>query len=94
VVADHDQQGQIVWAHEAKSAATRGAFYDELGSQRVAQLQAISLDMGSAFEKATTDKAPHVRQCVDLFHHVVLANDAINQARRWSWNEERRVAPP
>jgi transposase len=50
--------------------------------------------MGAAFERATTTKAPHVRQCVDPFHLITLANEAINQARRWSWNEERSVAPP
>jgi transposase len=58
VVADHDQQGRAVWAAEGKNAATLGAFYDEIGPERVAQLQAISLDMGGAYEKATNEKAP------------------------------------
>jgi transposase len=48
--------------------------------------------MSVAFENAVNEKAPHVRQCVDPFHLVWLANEAINQARRWAWNEERRVA--
>ncbi|MGH3732783.1 MAG: ISL3 family transposase [Acidimicrobiales bacterium] len=83
----------MIWAGEGKSAATLAAFYDELGAERVAKLEAISLDMGTAFEKATTEKAPQVRQCVDPFHLIKLANEAIDQARRWSWNEERRRAP-
>jgi transposase len=90
VVADHDQQGRAVWAHEGKNAATLALFYDELGSERVTKLEAISLDMGGAFEKATNEKAPHVRQCVDPFHLIKMANEAIDKARRWSWNEERR----
>ena len=90
VVADHDQQGRAVWAHEGKDAATLAAFFDELGPERVAKLEAISLDMGPAFAKATNEKAPHVRQCVDPFHLVKMANEAIDKARRWSWNEERR----
>ncbi|HUX04680.1 MAG TPA: ISL3 family transposase [Acidimicrobiales bacterium] len=94
VVADHDQQGRAVWAHEGKNAATLALFYDELGPERVAKLEAISLDMGLAFEKATNEKAPHVRQCVDPFHLVKMANEAIDKARRWSWNEERRRTPP
>jgi transposase len=94
VVADHDHEGRIVRAHEGKSAAILCAFYDEIGEERVATLEAISLDMGAAFERATSEKAPHVRQCVDPFHLITLANEAINPARRWSWNEERRVAPP
>ncbi|MGH3733189.1 MAG: transposase [Acidimicrobiales bacterium] len=84
VVADHDQRGRAIWAGEGKSAATLKAFYDELGVERVAKLEAISLDMGGAFKKATDERAPHVRQCVDPFHLVKLANEAIDQARRWS----------
>jgi transposase len=91
VVADHDREGRVVWAQAGKSAATLMAFFDELGPTRVAKLEAISLDMGIAFQNAVNEKAPHVRQCVDPFHLVALANDAINQARRWAWNEERRV---
>jgi transposase len=93
VVADHDQRGRAIWAGEGKNAATLNAFYDELGAERIEKLEAISLDMGGAFKKATDEKAPHVRQCVDPFHLVKLANEAIDQARRWSWNEERRRAP-
>ena len=93
VVADHDRQGRVVWATPGKSAATLTAFFDELGPERVSKLEAISLDMSHAFEKAVNENAPHVRQCVDPFHLIWLANEAINQARRWAWNEERRVAP-
>jgi transposase len=93
VVADHDREGRVVWAKPGKSAATLVTFFDELGPERVAKLEAISLDMSHAFEKAVNEKAPHVRQCVDPFHLIWLANEAINQARRWSWNVERRVAP-
>jgi transposase len=89
VVADHDQAGRVVWAAEGKNAATLQAFYDQLGEPGCAQLQAVSMDLGAAFKKATDAKAPQARQCVDPFHLIALANEAINKARRWAWN----VAP-
>lgn len=89
VVADHDQAGRVVWAGEGKSAATLEAFYDQLGEAGCAQLQAVSMDLGAAFKKATDSKAAQARQCVDPFHLVALANEAINKARRWAWNIER-----
>ncbi len=89
VVADHDHQGRIVWAGEGKSAATLGQFYDTLGDERIAQLQAISLDMGGAYKLATDQRAGHVRQCVDPFHVIKLTNDAIDTTRRWAWNQQR-----
>ncbi len=92
VVADHDRDGAVIWAGEGKNAATLERFYDQLGEAGCAQLQAVSLDMGAAFKKATDTKAPQARQCVDPFHLVALANEAINKARRWAWNLERDKA--
>lgn len=92
VVADHDREGAVIWSGEGKKAATLNQFYDQLGEARCAQLQAVSMDLGAAFKKATDTKAPQARQCVDPFHLVALANEAINKARRWAWNLERDKA--
>ena len=89
VVADHDRDGAVVWAAEGKDAKTLEAFYDELGEARCAQLQAVSLDMGGAYKTATDAKAGGARQCVDPFHLVKLANEAIDKTRRWAWNVHR-----
>lgn len=93
VVADHDRGGAVVWAAEGKKADTLRAFYTELGDERKARLEAVSLDMGAAYAQATTGEVPHATQCVDPFHVVRLANQAIDQARRWAWNLERRANP-
>ncbi|MGH9044522.1 MAG: ISL3 family transposase [Acidimicrobiales bacterium] len=86
VVADHDRDGAVVWAGEGKDHATLEAFYDELGEERRNQLVAISLDMGGAYKAATDASAPHVTQCVDPFHLVKLANEALDATRREVWN--------
>lgn len=96
VVADHDRDGAVVWAREGNDAATLEAFYDELGEARCAQLQAVSMDLGKAYRCATDAKAAGARQCVDPFHVVKLANQAIDAARRWAWNQGRaqsRIEP-
>ncbi|WP_220138524.1 transposase, partial [Nocardioides massiliensis] len=76
VVADHDREGAVIWAGEGKKAATLEQFYDQLGETRFAQLQAVSMDLGAAFKKATDTKTPQARQCADPFHVVALANEA------------------
>ncbi|MDQ5874764.1 MAG: ISL3 family transposase [Actinomycetota bacterium] len=93
VVADHNRNGAVVWAADGKKSETLKDFYDQLGDERKAQLQAVSLDMGVAYAKATTEEASHVTQCVDPFHVVKLANEAINKARLWAWNLERAANP-
>jgi len=94
VVADHDRDGTVVWAAEGKDHSVLEAFYDELGEDGCAALEAVSLDMGGAYQKATDTRAPDARQCVDPFHVIKLANEAINKTRRWAWNEERRRHRP
>jgi len=89
VVADHEQGGRVVWAGEGRNATVLESFYDELGPAGCAQLQAISLDLGGPYHKATNTKAPHVRQCADPFHVIKLANDAIDKTRRIAWHQAR-----
>lgn len=93
VVADHDAEGAAIWAGEGRSAKTLEAFYDALGEARCAALEAVSLDMGGAYKKATDAKAPDARQCVDPFHVVKLANEAIDKVRRRAWNATRPKGP-
>ena len=81
-----------MWAAPGRDKATLEQFYDQLGEARSAQLQAVSMDLGAAFKKATDAKAPQARQCVDPFRLVALANEAISKARRWAWNLERDKA--
>jgi transposase len=94
VIADHDRDGMVVWAAEGKNAATFDQFFDELGEAGCAQLEAVSMDFGIAFKTAAARRAPQARQCVDPFHVVQLANLAVEAARRWTWNNQRRINPP
>jgi transposase len=93
VVADHDRDGIVVWAGEGRDHRSLETFYDLLGPDRCAKLEAVSLDMGNAYKAATDHRAPQARQCVDPFHVVKLANQAVDKARRWAWNIERQTRP-
>ena len=48
LVVDHDR-GKVIWGARGKDAKTLDGFFDELGPQRSAQIQAVSLDLGPAF---------------------------------------------
>lgn len=89
VVTDHDRDGAVIWAKAGKDHTVLEAFYDDLGAERIARLEAVSLDMGGAYKLATDAKAAHVRQCVDPFHVVKAANEVIDKTRRWAWNAHR-----
>ena len=48
LVTNH-RAGKIVWGAEGRSAKTADSFYAQLGAQRCAQIQAVSLDMGAGY---------------------------------------------
>jgi len=81
IVVDH-RRGRIVWARPGKSAATLKAFFDELGPERCANLEKVSIDMSPAYEKAVRDAAPSAIIVFDRFHVQRLVHDALDQVRR------------
>jgi transposase len=81
VVCDHDT-GDVVWAHEGKDAATLTKFYDWLGPERCARLEAVSMDLGIAYRQATKRAAPKARICADSFHVLRLVSETIEVVRR------------
>jgi transposase len=76
VVADHDS-GDVVWAAEGRTTETLQAFFDQLGPERRAQLEAVSMDMGHAYVKAARESVPQARICFDPFHVIRWANEAL-----------------
>ena len=92
LVTDH-RSGRVAWGAEGKDTATLDRFFAELGTDRAAKLAAVSTDMGPAFLKSVTTKAPGATVCIDPFHVVKLATDALDQVRRQVWNQLRTVDP-
>jgi len=81
IVVDH-ATGRIVWARPGKNADTLKAFFDELGPERCAALENVSIDMSQAYIEAVREKAPNAEIVFDRFHVQRLAHDALDQVRR------------
>jgi transposase len=92
LVTDH-RSGKVIWGSPGKDTATCDRFFAELGTDRAARLAAVSTDMGPAYLKSVTTKAPGAIVCIDPFHVVKLATDALDQVRRQVWNQLRKVDP-
>jgi transposase len=65
---------------KTKRGAALEEFYDALGEERVAQLEAVSMDLGAAYRDATARRAPNATICFDPFHVVRMANRALDAA--------------
>ena len=90
VVVDHDS-GRLVWAAAGRDRKTVEKFLDLLGKERCAQLELVSCDMAESIALAVGDRCPNAIRCVDPFHVIKLATDALDEIRREVWNEARRA---
>jgi transposase len=90
VVVDHDS-GRLVWAAAGRDRKTVERFLDEFGEERCKQIELVSCDMASWIAGPVADRLPGAVRCVDPFHVVMLATDALDEVRREVWNEARKA---
>jgi transposase len=89
VVVDHDT-GRLVWAAAGRDRKTVEAFFDALGETRCNQIRLVSCDMAGWIAGPVADRLPGAVRCVDPFHVIQLATDALDEIRREVWNEARK----
>jgi transposase len=90
VVVDHDS-GRLVWAAPGRDRKTAEKFLDLLGKQRCEQVELVSCDMAEWIIRPVRERCPDAHVCLDPFHIVKLATDALDEIRREVWNQARRA---
>lgn len=90
VVVDHDS-GRLVWAKAGHDRATLQEFFDLLGPERAAKIRLISADAAEWIGECATTNCENATLCLDPFHVVRWATQALDVVRRWVWNTLRRM---
>lgn len=81
IVADHDS-GRVVWVGKDRTQQAFEAFFDTLGPDRAAQVQAISLDGSSIYQPVARDRVPQATICLDPFHVLKWTNEILDRVYR------------
>jgi transposase len=89
VVVDHDT-GRLVWAADGRDKRTVAAFFEQLGQERSAAVELVSSDLGEWITRVVKERCPQATLCLDPFHVVALASDALDEVRREVWNQARQ----
>ena len=90
IVVDHDT-GRLVWAAEGHDRKTLQQFFDLLGPERCARIRLVSADAAEWIAACALDACSNATLCLDPFHIVRWATDALDVVRRWTWNVLRRI---
>lgn len=89
VVCDHFS-GKVVWAAKGRTKEVVGQFFDALGPTRAAALRFVSCDGAEWIRAVVGSRAPEATICLDTFHVVSWATEALDEVRRGEWNALRR----
>ena len=73
---------RLIWSGEGRTKETLRRFFDDLGEERAAGLEAICCDMWANYIDVVRDNAPQAGLVFDKFHVVRHLNDAVNDVRK------------
>ena len=60
----------VLWIGEGRSRAAIRPFFEELGPQGCTQIEAVAMDMNTAFDRGGRQDCPQALVVCDLFHIV------------------------
>ena len=82
---------RAAWSGRTPAAIGRlEKFLDALGAERCAQIELVSCDDAEWIQRPVAERCPNAIVCLDPFHVVKAATDALDKIRREVWNEARR----
>jgi transposase len=81
LVVDHDR-GCLVWAARGRSARVLREFFDMIGEEAASQIELVSRDVGPWITIVLDERCPGAVQCMDPFHVVAWATEAVELTRR------------
>jgi transposase len=90
VVVNHDS-GRLLWAAEGHDQATLHRFFDLIGPEKCRQIELVTADAAHWIRRILRERCPQARVCMDAFHVIAWATDALDVVRREVWNEARRT---
>jgi transposase len=90
VVVDHES-GLLLWAAEGRDKATLNQFFDLIGPEKCREIEVVTADAAAWFRAVLLERCPKARICMDVFHVVAWATEALDEVRRQVWNEARQA---
>ena len=90
VVVDHDT-GRLVWAAQGHDRVTLQAFFDLLGPERANRIKLVSADAAEWIGACALTNCENAERCLDPFHIVRWATNALDVVRRDIWNTLRKI---
>ncbi len=91
VVINHDT-ASVVWCGIGYGKEVLSRFFELLTTQQRESIRCVSADGARWIAECVAEYCPNATRCIDPFHVVSWATDALDQVRREVWAEAHRQA--
>ena len=88
------ERTRVVWVAKGRGRATLEAFFDEIGSEATARLEAIAIDMWEPYIAAIQAGAPQASLVFDKFHVIRNYSRVIDRLRLDEFNKAEAEGKP
>ena len=89
VIVNHDTN-TVVWIHEGHGKSVLEMFYEELTEDQRATIRVVTGDGARWITDCVNEYTPGCVRCMDSFHVVEWAMDALDAVRIEEWNAVRK----
>ena len=86
VIVNHDTNA-VVWAAQGHGKTVLESFYRQLSKEQLASIKVVTGDGAKWITDCVYEFTPECERCVDQFHVVQWAMEALDEVRREVWNE-------
>lgn len=81
----NQKTGEVIWAAPGFGKKVLESFFDELTPEQTAKIRLVCADGARWIRSTVHERAPQALFCIDPFHVVSWAVDALDSMRRQAW---------
>lgn len=79
------ETGEPLYMDEGKKGTSLQGFFDALTDEQKANIKAVGIDRGGAYQKVVKAEIPDAAVVYDKFHLIANLNDVLDKIRRAAW---------
>ena len=91
VVINH-KTGALIWAKKGHGKEILAGFFNELSQKQRESIKLVSADGARWIADCIAEFCPNAQRCIDPFHVVMWANDALDEVRKAAVREAKKDA--
>ena len=91
VIVNH-HTGALIWAHKGHGKEILTEFFEELTEEQQAKVKFVTADGARWIADCVKAYCPNAERCIDPFHVVQWANDALDEIRKQAVRQAKKEA--